>query len=139
VSDRVTFTKSSADRIAKVVRIVEAGDRSTGGLPTAPRLGGGLSNGVRFCSWSATWAHDDTLNIQFLQGGTATARNVILGVAPGNGWVARRGTAGYALVAFDLTQQPGYDADSIQLFGHTSDTAAIATWYSVVECATATT
>jgi hypothetical protein len=139
VADRVTFTPGSAERIAKVVRIVEAGNRDTAGLPTSPRLGGG-SAGIKFCSWTATWTYNSTASITFTSGtaATATATNVILGVGPGDGWVARKGSAGWALVSFDMTKQPGYAAGEIQLFGHSSS-SAIATWYSITTCATATT
>jgi hypothetical protein len=141
VADRVTFTPGSADRIAKVVRIVEAGNRDTGGLPTAPRLGGGGGAGaVKFCSWTGTWGYNSTKAITFASGtaNTATATNVILGVGAGDGWVARRGSAGWSLVAFDMTKQAGYAAGEIQLFGH-STSSAVAQWYSITTCATATT
>ncbi len=136
MADRVTFTPGSAERIAKVVRIVEAGNRDTSGLPTSPRLGGG-SVGIKFCSWTGTWSYNSTKTITFASGSnTATATNVILGVGAGDGWVARKGSAGWALVGFDMTKQPGYDADEIQLFGHSS-ASAIAHWYSITTCATA--
>ena len=140
MADRVTFTPGSAERIAKVVRIVEAGNRDTEGLPTAPRLGGGSGAGIKFCSWTATWTYNSTASITFASGtaNTATATNVILGVGPGDGWVARKGSAGWALVGFDMTKQPGYAGGEIQLFGHSSS-SAIATWYSITTCATATT
>ena len=139
MADRVTFTPGSAKRIAKVVRIVEAGNRNTGGLPTAPRLQGGGGAGIKFCSWTATWSHSDTATITFdpATTQTATATNVILGVGPGDGWVARKGSAGWQLIGFDMTQQPGYAAGEIQLFGHSSS-SAIAQWYSITTCATAT-
>jgi hypothetical protein len=138
VADRVTFTPGSAERIAKVVRIVEAGNRDTAGLPTSPRLGGGTGAAVKFCSWTATWTYNGTAAITFASGtaATATATNVILGVGPGDGWVARKGSAGWALVSFDMTKQPGYAGGEIQLLGH--DASAVATWYSITECATAT-
>jgi hypothetical protein len=139
VADRVTFTPGSAERIAKVVRIVEAGNRNTGGLPTAPRLQGGGGAGIKFCSWTGTWSYSSTATITFASGtaNTATATNVILGVGAGDGWVARKGSAGWQLIGFDMTQQPGYAAGEIQLFGHSSS-SAIAQWYSITTCATAT-
>lgn len=140
MADRVTFTPGSAERIAKVVRIVEAGNRDTGGLPTAPRFGDGGKGGVRFCSWTATWTYSETATITFdpATSVTATATNVILGVGPGDGWVAKKGSAGWALIGFDMTKQPGYSSGSIQLFGHSTE-SAVAQWYSITECATATT
>ena len=55
MADRVTFTPGSADRIAKVVRIVEAGNRDATGYVASPRLqGGGGGTPVRLAVWTAT-------------------------------------------------------------------------------------
>ena len=138
MADRVTFTKGSAERIAQVVRIVEAGNRDTGGLPTAPRFGPGGGSAIKFCSWTATWTYANTATITFsLSSVTATANNVFLGVGPGDGWVAKKGSAGWQLIGCDLTKQPGYASGDIQLFGHSS-ASALAQWYSITTCATAT-
>lgn len=139
MADRVTFTKASAERIAQAVRIVEAGNRDTGGLPTAPRLGPSAGGGVRFCTWTANWSYGGTAAITFdpATNVTATAVNVVLGFGPGDGWVAKKGTAGWHLIGADLTKQPGYLSGDIQLLGHGSN--AIANWYSITECGTATT
>jgi hypothetical protein len=69
VADRVTFTKGSAERIAQVVRIVEAGNRDTGGLPTAPRFGGGKV--FRVCTFTGAW-DIDSLKVVTFQGITST-------------------------------------------------------------------
>lgn len=139
MADRVTFTKASAERIAQAVRIVEAGNRDTEGLPTAPRFGPGGSGGIKFCSWTATWTYANTAQITFdTSNVTATANNVFLGVAPGDGWVAKNGSAGWQLIGCDLTKQPGFSSGDIQLFGHSTE-SAVARWYSITECATATT
>ena len=138
VADRITFTRSSGDRIAKVVRIVEAGNRDTGGLPTAPRFGAGGGASIKFCSWTATWTYAETATITFdTSNSTATANNVFLGVGPGDGWVAKKGSAGWQLIGCDLTKQLGYSGGDIQLFGH-GTASAIAQWYSITTCATAT-
>jgi hypothetical protein len=139
MADRVTFTPGSAERIAKVVRIVEAGNRDSAGLPTAPRFGDLGRGGVRFCSWTATWTYAGTATIRFdpATNATATATNVILGVGPGQGWVAKKGTASWCLIGFDMTKQAGYASGDIQLFGHSTANAR-AQWYSITTCATAT-
>ena len=140
MADRVTFTPGSAERIAKVVRTVEAGNRDTGWRPPAPRtVGGGGGSAVRFCSWTSTWTYDTTTEITFdpATASTATARNVVLGLGPGDGWVSKKGTSGWQLIGFDMTKQPGYASGEIQLFGHSSS-SAIAQWYSITTCATAT-
>ena len=138
MADRTAFTRDAATRIAKVVRQVESGDRQAKGLSYTPRLQQlPPSKEVRFCSWTVTWPHADTATITFASGAvnTATATNVILGVGPGDGWVTKKGSAGWTLVSFDMTKQPGYFADEIQLFGHSSS-SAIAQWYSITTCAT---
>ena len=140
MADRVTFTPGSAERIAKVVRIVEAGNRNGSATILSPRGSESLtSRSVRFCSWGSAWPHGETAAITFATGDTATvtATNVVLGVGAGEGWAAKKGTAGWRLIGFDMTKQPGYAADEIQLFGHSS-TDGIAQWYSITTCATAT-
>ena len=137
MADRVTFTKGSAERIAQVVRIVEAGNRDTGKLPTAPRFQPGGGAAIKFCSWTATWTYANTATITFsLSSSTATANNVFLGVNPGEGWVAKKGSAGWQLIGCDLTKQAGYSSGNIQLFGH-STSSALAQWYSITTCSTA--
>lgn len=134
----VQFTSDSADRIAKVVRIVEAGSRGASGLSFEPRFGPSVGSPIRFCSWSADWAHGETATITFdpATNVTATAVNVVLGFGPGDGWVAKKGTAGWHLIGADLTMQPAFNSTEIQLFGH--DDSGIASWYSITTCATAT-
>jgi hypothetical protein len=137
VADRVTFTKAAAERIAQTVRIVEAGNRDTAGLPTAPRFGGGVAGApVKFCSWTASWAHDTTTTISLYPSGTATARNLYFGVVPGDGLVAKKGTSGWQLISCDLTLQAGYGVTGIQLLGH--DENEFAHWYHITTCSTAT-
>jgi len=139
VADKITFTRSSGERIAKVVRIVEGGNRDTVSLPTSPRFAPSNIGAVKFCSWTATWQHGSTTLIRFdpVTAQTATATNVILGVGPGDGWVSRKGAAGWQLIGFDMTKQVGYLASETQLFGH--DASALCQWYSIVSCSTATT
>lgn len=139
MADRVAFTKPAAERIGRVVRIVEAGNRSVAPYEVDVRFPQSPGSNVKFCSWTATWTHAETATITFdpATNVTATATNVILGVAPGQGWVAKKGSASWCLIGFDMTQQPGYSTTSIQLFGH-STSSACAQWYSITTCATAT-
>ena len=138
MSDRVTFTKSSAERIAQVVRTVEAGNRDTGAIPTAPRFAA-AGGAIKFCTWTSDWPRGDTATITFdpATNVTATAINVVLGFRPGDGWVAKKGTAGWHLIGADLTLQPAFSSSDIQLLGH--DDAGFAKWYDVFTCATAAT
>lgn len=54
--ERVTFTKNSAERIGKVVRIVEAGDRDARPISFAPRLDGASQKTFRVCTFTGAWA-----------------------------------------------------------------------------------
>lgn len=146
----IAFTRAAAERIANAVRIVEIGERGPGGIEwETQQQDSPVSLSLRRCSWTANWAYDSTATIQFLSStqSTATAVNVIFGVGPGNGWIARHGGigvgsgpgvgAGWQLVSVNLTLQPGYAANKIQVFGHSS-TSALMQWYSITTCSTAT-
>ena len=66
MADRVTFTPGSADRIAKVVRRVEAGNRDATGYVASPRLqGGGGGKPVRLATYSGSWSIDATKTVTF--------------------------------------------------------------------------
>lgn len=136
--ERVTFTRPAADRIAKVVREVEQGDRGAEPL-TFRRFGGTPVPSVKHCRWTADWAIDSTATITLMAAThvTATATNVFLGAGPGSGWIARDGTAGWKLISVNLTTQPGYNGSEIQLFGH-GTSSAVMQWYSISTCGTAT-
>jgi hypothetical protein len=91
--------------------------------------------GLKSCSWAAEWPYEETTTVRFSgTSATASAVNTILGVGPGKGWVARNGQAGWTLISFDMTNQPGYQDSEIQMFGHDQD--GIARWYSIAECDT---
>jgi hypothetical protein len=95
VTDRVTFTKQSAERIAQVVRTVEAGNRDTWGMATAPRFSGGGGGGtaVRLAIYTATssWfalspfsiAATSTFNTKTIQFVFPTATAVVNSVSVG--------------------------------------------------------
>ena len=67
--DRIVFTRSSAERIAKVVRQVEAGPRDGAAL----RYGAHLDEGpfIRMGTFTGQWAKD-TARVVTLRNGTAT-------------------------------------------------------------------
>jgi hypothetical protein len=145
---RVDFTRGAAERIARVVRIVEQGDRDGAPL-TFRRVGGEGGKAIRLCSWAATWYESSTALVTFSSGSTATATNVFFGVGPGSGWVAKDAGV-WKLVSVRLSGQPGYDGREIQLLGHNSsscpdgaecsgaDRVTTLQWYSIATCATAT-
>ena len=117
MADRVTFTPGSAERIAKVVRIVEAGNRDTGWRPPAPRTvgGGGGGAAVRLCTFTGSWSVGGAKTVT-IAGSTNTlsVTNHYLGLNPDSDCTilaARAGTAWY-LAQADLSGQPNYNASA---------------------------
>lgn len=160
MADRVTFTPGSAERIAKVVRIVEAGNRDATGLPTAPRFQGdgvklrlgtftgewsvgsyksvklqGSTNTVSVYNWCNPALASDTAN-------TTSTRYVIFGRVNGTQSAVEiqmhdtNETCSTTIGGVDLTQFSGYASSEIQLLGHNE--SACLQWYSITTCATAT-
>ena len=138
MADPVNFTRPAAERIGRAVRIVESGSRDGGGpVLDRPWFGESSPQPIRFCSWTSTWHIDTVSVIRFSPATsvTATATNEFLGVGPGYGWAYRHGTAGYQLIGAKLSLQPNYSSTEVQLFGH--DASAVAHWYSITTCSTA--
>lgn len=65
----VKFSRQSAQRIAKVVRHVEQGERGQPGITFEHPLP--AAKNVRVCSWTGTWSHEQTHVIQFTSPSTA--------------------------------------------------------------------
>lgn len=161
MADRVTFTSGSADRIAKVVRIVEAGNRDTGALPTSPRFGGGDGVRLKLATFTGDWSVGSYKTVK-LHGSTNTAsvynwcnpalggntsstsetRYVIFGRVSGTNSAVEiqldntNSTCSSTLAGVDVSGFPGYSAGAIQLLGHNE--SACFQWYSITTCATAT-
>ena len=109
--ERVTFTKGAAERIGKVVREVEAGNRDQGPLTFGPRVGGASGKVFRICTFTGSWSIGASKAVTF-KGSTNTLSvvNLVCGLNPSGSCdvsVAKDGTAWY-LVQPNLTQQPGY-------------------------------
>jgi hypothetical protein len=64
-TERVTFTKPAAERIAKVVRAVEGGDRDTGPLTFGNRGVSGNPKAFRVCTFTGAWSIGDTKTVTF--------------------------------------------------------------------------
>lgn len=64
-TERVTFTKPAAERIAKAVRTVEAGDRDTGPLTFGARIGGVSGKIFRIATYTGAWSIGDTKTVSF--------------------------------------------------------------------------
>jgi len=164
-TERVTFTRPAAERIAKTVRTVEAGSRAGaplvfGGRPQGTPLS--LSVATFTGSWqkgawktvtlhgstatasvynwcnSSDGSTSDTASSQFVVFGRANGTNSVLEISVLN----TSQTCRMSIAGVDLTALPGYSAGTIQLLGHaaasTSGTAcATLTWYSITTCSTA--
>lgn len=79
--DRIVFTRSSAERIAKVVRQVEAGPRNGAALMFGAHLGELLDDGqgLRSGTFNSPWAIGATNTITLVNaGGTVTASNSLI-------------------------------------------------------------
>lgn len=120
-TQRVTFTKTAAERIGKVVREVEAGDRDLGPLTFGPRVGGAGGKVFRVCTFTGAWSINAEKTVTF-KGVTSTpntvaAINLVCGMNPSGSCdvsIAKDGTAWY-LIQPNLTQQPGYSGSGTQV------------------------
>ena len=149
----VKFSRQSAQRIAKAVRVVEAGDRGQPGItfdhPQFPSLR------VRIATFTGAWDIGQTKTVTLLNS-TATAsvknwcvpvtstatetRNVIFCAASGTNSVleiqsGRTSTCNFVVGGLDLREVSGFDAGQVQLLGHGA--SACLEWYSITTCSTA--
>jgi len=116
---RVDFTRGAAERIARVVRIVEQGDRTENAL-TFRRVGGGGGGGIglKLCTFTGAWAAGSskvlTIANQTTTPNTVLATNLFLGLDPSsecNAVIGKAGSDWYLLQA-DLRAQPNYDVNA---------------------------
>lgn len=166
-TERVTFTYSAAERIAKTVRRVEQGDRGAEGLVFERIGGGGGGSALKLATFTGNW-QTGTYKTVTLHGSTNTAsvynwcnpalggstssttqaRYVIFGKASGTNSAVEiqlrstQCTASLTLGTLDLTTLPGFDAAAIQLLGHDKQNTASTCsgglqWYSIAACSTA--
>ncbi len=108
-TERVTFTRPAAERIAKVVRQVEAGDRKGAALTFGARVAGGKGDKqFRMCTFTGAWAVDSYKTVTFRNTtttpNTVAAINVFTSLAtsasdPRNCAIAKDGTAWYLIAA----------------------------------------
>lgn len=121
MSDRITFTRDSADRIAAAVRRVEIGDRTQSGptwdLPPTPAS----KRVFRICTFTGAWSINGSKTVTFRNQtttpNTVSAINLVCGLNPSGSCdvsIAKDGTAWY-LVQPNLTQQPGYSGSGTQV------------------------
>jgi len=72
-TERVTFTRPAAERIAKVVREVEAGDRDQAGLTFGNRFPQQMPRQVRAATFTGSWSIGNTNTVTFKAVPTVTA------------------------------------------------------------------
>ena len=104
-TERVTFTRPAAERIAKVVRQVEGGDRDTPGIYFGSAPGGVAGKTFRVCTFTGAWAIGSSRTVTF-KNQTATPNTVsatnLFWPLPENGTrdcaIAKDGAAWYLLV-----------------------------------------
>jgi hypothetical protein len=120
-TERVTFTKPAAERIAKVVRAVEGGDRDTGPLTFGSRGVAGNPKLFRVCTFTGAWSINAEKTVTFRNQtatpNTVAAVNLFCGLSPTAACdvsIAKEGTAWY-LVQPNVTQLPGYSASGTQV------------------------
>ena len=109
---RVQFTRPAAERIAKVVRKVEEGDRRAGPLKFGPRqrpvAASGDSDIFRIAAFTGSWSVDSTATIEFIDpvhsNATATAINYFCGIAGGEVGVAKNASNVWHLVSWEMQE-----------------------------------
>jgi hypothetical protein len=109
-TERVTFTKPAAERIAKVVRTVEGGDRDCGPLTFGNRGVGGNPKAFRVCTFTGAWSINAEKTVTFKNQtatpNTAAAMNLFAAITGTtatssfrNCAIAKDGTAWYLIAA----------------------------------------
>ena len=104
--DRVTFTKSSSERIAKAVRRVESGDRDADGFGYGVRLQTQFSDkAFRICTFTGSWSVGSSKTVTFKNQtttpNTLIASNLFWPVPEGperDCAIGKEGTAWYLIV-----------------------------------------
>ena len=97
-TERVVFTRPAAERISKVVRTVEAGDRDAAGLSFG-RPGGAGSGGsqLRTATFTGAWSIGSVKNVTYKYAtGTANAHNDLMNLPDAGSRscvIGREGTA----------------------------------------------
>jgi hypothetical protein len=151
----VKFSRQSAQRIAKVVRHVEQGDRAGPGIVfDHPQFS---YFKVQIATYTGAWDIGQTKTVTLLNStatvlvknwcvpvtSTATeSRTVLFCRASGTNSVVEIQAANtstcenFVLGGTDLRELPGFEASEVQLLGHGS--SACLEWYSVTTCTTAT-
>ena len=107
----VSFSRPAAQRIAKAVRVIEAGNRSQPGLTFDHPMPGGVAGKVfRVCTFTGSWSKDAAKVVTFRgvtsTPNTAVAQNIFVAITGTtatatfkNCAIAKDGTAWYLISA----------------------------------------
>jgi hypothetical protein len=106
-NERITFSRPAAERIAKVVRQVESGDRNSSGVTfrrVPPQSDAGDKN-FRICTFTGAWATSDTKTVTFkyqtTTPNTVLATNLFASISDTGGTqpvaIAKEGTEWHAI------------------------------------------
>jgi hypothetical protein len=110
-TQRVSFTRRDADRIGRVVRTVEAGDKKGNALTFGHRQqpGRGVVGDIfRTARFTGSWSVDSTATIEFTNSTftpqTATAINLFCGIAGGDVGVAKDVEDVWHLISWEMQE-----------------------------------
>jgi hypothetical protein len=103
----VSFSRPAAQRIAKAVRVIEAGDRNQPGLTFDHPMPGGSGKVFRVCTFTGAWSKNDAKVVTFRgvtsTPNTAVAQNIFVTISgtttTKNCAIAKDGTAWYLISA----------------------------------------
>jgi hypothetical protein len=109
-TERVTFTRPAAERIAKVVRAVEGGDRDTPGIYFGSAPGAAGAKTFRVCTFTGAWSKNTAKTVTFRNQtttpNTVSATNLFAAIAGVTATstsracaIAKDGTAWYLIAA----------------------------------------
>lgn len=106
-TERVLFTRPAAERIGRVVRIVEAGNRDESPLSFSAAVSSSSPKVFRVCTFTGSWTKLSqktiTLRNQTATPNTVVAVNLFASITVASGTrncaIAREGTAWYLIAA----------------------------------------
>ena len=108
-TQRVSFTRRDADRIGRVVRTVEAGDKKGNALTFGHRQRPGVVGDIfRTARFTGSWSVDSTATVEFTNSTftpqTATAINLFCGIAGGDVGVAKDIENVWHLISWEMQE-----------------------------------
>ena len=157
--EKVAFTRPAAERIAKVVRQVEAGQRDAEPFVQGERLQS-VPYKLRLGTFTGNWGtgqyttvtlHQTTQTVSVYNwcnaalgadtSSTSESRYVIFGKVNDRQAAVeiemKPSTCGMTLAGLSVTSFAGYVSSDIQVLGHNT-TGPCLQWYSITTCSTAT-